>query len=387
MRPVNLVRVVRETGSFRVALWAGWLVLAMPVARVLLTHPAPFFLRALPAPRWHFVTVHAGMLCLSSLPFAALFAVGEGVPSAIARALGSSACAALYVGGLRTLPERGAAAGILLLIAGGAPTVALAVAAPIALAIGVGGAWDRAPVVRATTAARPGETIRSAIAGPPALALAIAHAQALLRVERAALQRSLLAVFVGGAALALAAKNNAVHDIARLCELAVLVGALPLGIACGGLAGPVIEAERRIRWLLDVTSTQPKTRARAATFVTAIVGLLAGFAFGSAAALLSDRAAASARVAVVLVGMGAGTAMGMLAAAWARRANRPLGVDGSSLVAAMVGTVLGTMLLAHLMGAWALLPLAALAMQLGRSSVQSIHRAEGASHRAQGVSR
>jgi ABC-type multidrug transport system ATPase subunit len=40
MHPVDLVRVVRETASFRVALWAGWLVLVMPVARVLLTHPA-----------------------------------------------------------------------------------------------------------------------------------------------------------------------------------------------------------------------------------------------------------------------------------------------------------------------------------------------------------
>ena len=214
--------------------------------------------------------------------------------------------------------------------------------------------------------------VRSAIGGPRSIALAIAYLSLLRRGEGPALQRSALCAFGGAAVLALAARNNATAEGGALGELAATVGTVPLAIATGGLAAPVLASERRLVWLLDATATGSRTRALATTLATTAAGLAAGLVFalsglGLLAALDGEPSlGAAARVTGTAAGWGA--ALGALAAAWARRVELANGQGGTALAASMIATALGALLLTLVLGAWALLPLGLAALVLSMSA-------------------
>ena len=82
LRAAELVASMRTSVWVRVAIWAGWLLVSAPIARVLLAHPAALFLRSLPVPRWQLALVHGVHLVVLELPLSLLYLRGEGVAAA-----------------------------------------------------------------------------------------------------------------------------------------------------------------------------------------------------------------------------------------------------------------------------------------------------------------
>lgn len=372
MDAADVVAVAGSSLPVRLALWGGWLLVATPITKALLTHPSTHHLRALPVPRWQFLAVQSAHVTLAQAPWMVLWGRGGGAGAAVAAGAGAAAAQALIVARPTSLAGGGAAAALAGAVLAGAEPLVLGITGIAAGAIGVTIAWTRAPERAGSFGGRPGAgRIRSAISGPPALGITLVHLLMLWRSERTALHRGAVAALLGGVVLTLAAANNEVSDTAVLDALTVGIGALTSCIAAGTVAGPILAGERRIGWILDTTATGATARALSAAAATAIPGLGAGLVHGGTAAVLMGRGAGEAARMLALTGA-LGAAIGVIAASWARRVDREAGVDGTAMVTSMIGTLIGAAILAAVLGAWAVAPLAVLALLLLRTSARRL---------------
>src|SRR5436190_14641425 len=146
MRAADVVALARGSSPVRLALWLGWLVLALPAARALVREPAAFWIRVWPVPRATVMAVVLGLLALVEAPWIVLWTKGGGVAAgawAAAIALGGHG---LLLARPRARAERGGALGVAVSL-GLLPWSALlaAIVAAPAVWLSVRRAWIAAP--------------------------------------------------------------------------------------------------------------------------------------------------------------------------------------------------------------------------------------------------
>jgi hypothetical protein len=340
----DAVSALAGLAPLRLGLFAAWTIAATPAARLLLETPSTFWLRALPAPRWHFLAVHGAHLLLLQAPWFWLHARGAGaLPGAAAALSGAGAHAALIaLLGQVTVGPLLALAALATAVAIGVPALALATLGAGALTIGVPAAFRQAP-------ARAAGRRRPQVRGPAPVALALAHFHGAARAAPSALVRAAALALAGGALALLVARNNGLHG-ASLRALSLGVGAATLTVALGGLVEAVHLADRQAEWLLRATGTPPAVRVAATAAACALFGAGCGVLHG---AMASDPW-------LVLEAGAWGAALGALASAAERVARagggqRMVGAAGVALAGAVTAGVLGEMAIAALAGAAAIL--------------------------------
>ncbi len=349
MRAADLVALAERSIAVRVSLWAAWLLVTIPPARVLLETPETFFLRALPVPPWHFWLVHGAQLALLQLPWALLWLRGGGLVLGLSAIALAVAADALWIARPRTPRDLLA---LTLVIA------ALALPLPHALRLSLG--LVAAPLAVASAWARaPGKGVRlgaGLVRGGPARALTLAYAAVLGRRDLLLLTRGLALAVVGAAIVALVVRNNPGSGLS-VQRAALLVAPLPLALATGGVAVRALDTERSLEWLLLATGTSATLRALVALSIPALWGAVIGALQASIGAAF---AGSSGLAATALGGLVLGAAMGGAAGASARFAELPSGVDGTRVVIALLSAAA----LAVGLASWldeAALPLIALA--------------------------
>lgn len=316
LRAVDVTSAAIASPVIALGLLGAWLLVTMPAARAAIELPSTFLLRALPVPRWQFLLVSGAHLIAIELPWIALWARGEGL--AAAAAAGATAAGAHGLLLARSARSAEIAAAALLLAWSARPGVAppLAAAASAAAAsIGVAAAWRRAPE-RATRR----RSLRLPASAPAALAAT--HLLAIRRTDAAALGRGLLLAALGGLAAPLAARGHDLDAPASVSALSLGIAAGTLSIACSGIAGAALRAERAQAWLLDATGAGGALRVIAASGATAAGGAALGLIHGAMASAGLGAGLSSAGLAARLAGLGAalGAALGVLAAWQARLA-------------------------------------------------------------------
>jgi hypothetical protein len=357
MRARDLVAVLDASLAARACLWAAWLLVTAPAARALVEAPSTFFFRTLPAPLWHFWLVHGAHLLALQAPWILLYGRGAGLLAGVVAGLSAAAASALSVARPRTPLELSAAAALLAAIALPAPLPLMLGIALGAGSIGVAAAFVRAP----ERGARRGASV---VFGSAPVALALAHAAVLARRDAMSLVRGGSVALVGSTVFALAVRNNGITERAEHEAVAIACGAIPLSLATGGVAVKILETERLLTWLLLTTATSARCRALTAASVTVAWSAAVGALYGSVGAFAAGVGGlAGARLG--LLGVALGAALGATAAWLARRAEQPLGVDGTSVVVGMTAAAVVTMLLATSLGGRALVPCAAAAALLG----------------------
>jgi hypothetical protein len=292
MQPADLTGLMRSSPAVLAALAGSWLILIGPVGTVLVDDRSTAYLRSLPAGRrWRWGTVAAFAL-VAQLPWAGLWAAGQGLVAA-AIAASSSAIAMLGVAALRwPLPRR-------------APR------------------W-RGPM--------------RAIVG--------VHGRALWRQRRSSLGRGVLLATSGGAFAGLMVVRNALPTgDAIVVMMAVL--AVMLVAAVGALAAPVAESDRDLGWLLASTGVAPARRVLAMTAVLASIGGVLGGLAGVIAAAIAGAPLLIAAAAAFGVVVGIAV---VRAGAWSVADE----ADGSKVVFAAAGIAAGSLLTIGALGGAAL---------------------------------
>lgn len=339
--------VSAERGSFaaRAALWTGWVVLSVPPARALLGAPSAAWLRSLPVGRAPFLALLTAALLALQTPWIALFARDRGIVAG----LGAGLLAAALAAGLASLRAmRWHAAALLLPLA--AVAVPLPLGPSLALALPACCLAAHAGFFRGIALPRGGLRL---VRGPAPLALAGVLVARLVRGERAAVARSLLAALAGGALGAVGARNNE-----RLGDgfpwLVLPIATLPLVIGAGVLAGPIVRAEAALGWLLATTAVRPLTRVAARFLAASLAGAIAGL-FAAASALLTVPVAPSVALQASCALVLWGACIGALASFVARRSAAAGKREGGLVVTGLSGLGIASLLAAGVLDAAALL--------------------------------
>ncbi|WP_437737917.1 hypothetical protein [Sorangium sp. So ce1335] len=387
MHPSQLTGLAGASLPFRMALWAVWLLVAMPAARALLRAPATFFLRALPVPRAQLLAAHALLLAVAELPWVALWAIGVGaIDGWAAGALAGCAAGASAVaahGMLLARPRGARELAALALLAGaivlGAPSLPLLACAAPALAVGL-----RAAVVRAPEIPAGGEPSLipsgAPVLGGALASLALAYLAAVVRGHRAVLVRGLalaaLGAFVGSAwarsSGPLADEPLAAASLVALAPFSLFVGA--------GLAGPVLREERRIAWLLDACGAAAPLRAGAAAAAVAAPAVALALAHGAVVGATS-RAAPVAALRLLGGAALAGLLLSGVALGCVRWSERQDGRDSSRVLLSVFVAVAAATATAWTLGELALAAWAPAAALLAGGRWLSGRRARGAAAR------
>lgn len=337
----DVVAMERSSIGARAALWTGWIVLSIPPARALLGAPSAAWLRSLPVGRAPFVAVLTAALVVLQAPWIVLFARGAGLLEGI----GAGASAAAIAAGIASLRAMRWEAVLLL-----GPLAA--VAAPLPLGPSV--VLSLPPCCLAAHAGffrghpLPQGRIRF-VRGPAPVALAGALVARLVRGDRAALARSLLAAAGGGLLGAIGARNNGRLD-GGFAWIVLPIATLPLVIGAGVVAGPIARAEAALTWLLDTTAVRPATRVAGRFLASGAAGALAGLTAG-AAALLAVRVPAGVALWAVAALAAWGASLGALAGFVVRRAARAGHRDGGVLLVGLCLLGIGALLTAGLLDA------------------------------------
>jgi hypothetical protein len=301
MHPASVTEAALGSPRFAAGLALTWLVLIAPVGRAMLDPAPTAWLRALPvAPRWRGAATAAVALAVQ-LPWAALWAAGAG-PAA--GALAAAAAAAVMLG-----------------LAGLAGRVAWPVRTP---------SW------------------RGRLA-----ALLGVHRRLLVRGRGAALVRAAGLAWLGGAVAGLVARASQLAA-GEAVWWGLAIGAVVVPVATGALAAPVVEADRRLGWVLATSGCSWPARIGAAGLVLAGLGAGLGLVMAAGAWGVGGLAAApAARLAgwLALLGAGAG-GLALRAGAWA-----VAGDDGTRVVVGMLAVALAALGAIGLLG-----PVAALAL-------------------------
>ena len=327
MSPADLVEATHATALGRIALIAVWLLVTVPIARALIETPTTYFLRALPVPRWQFWLAHAGFLVPLQSPWIALWHGARGVSAAVCATVPVMALQLAFVARPRGW-RLALAIALTVALAMNAPATVLLLVGAVTLPVMLIEAWVRAPE-RGAARHRSFVTRRSAL-----LALATTYLACVRRTELPAFSRAALVTITGGLAFALAARNNRVTDASALEALSLAIATLPLAITCGSFAAPLLEIERKLRWLLDATATRGYVRKISGAGVCALLGAMFGAVHGSIAAI-GTSGSASMRLRLAALATGWGATIGLYAHYSARKAERSDGVDGSSVVVRM----------------------------------------------------
>jgi len=355
MNAATVTDLATRSLPFRLSLFLAWTLVTLPVARILLTTPSTFLLRALPVPRWQHLLVHLAHLSVAELPFVLLWARGGAVAGAAAW---SSALAAH--GLLLCRPRRPVELAALSLLGVGLgqarPGLLLSASLP-GLVIGTRAAWLRAPQREA-----PRDV--ALVAGAAPFALGLSYLAGLLRGHGALLLRCLLYTTLGCVITWLALRNNGVTGAAPTAVLSLTLATPPLLACAGTLAGPVLRSERQLRWLLLCCGTPPAQRVIATCVVVATVCGLCGAAHGATVGYL-----VAAELPLGLRLSGGSAAAGLLLGTaltsglrWALRGDKR---DTDRAFLSIIVAVVAASLSAALMGELALLLWAVVAGLLG----------------------
>ncbi|HWN67401.1 MAG TPA: hypothetical protein VNM90_07155 [Haliangium sp.] len=381
MHPADLADAADASAGVRLVLWSGWTLAALPVAHALFDGESSAYLRWLPAPRWWTLALLVVMLVVVQAVFALFWWAARGpVDACAAVALAAAVQAAILVaprGRLEALARALALAGGVALVLAGLRSEVLLGAGLAGLAVAVPAAWARCVEHGARRA--------SALRGSrPALVLAQLYLRGLWRTRPGLVTRTLLTTALGAGLVVLSSAANEL-DLADRAGFSAMVAAVSLSLAAGGLAVPVLEAERGLRWILDSTGTRAQVRVAARSLAAAV----AGGAFGATHGALASWGAGwpgLVRLGGVAALLGAG--LGVLAvrsAVWAeavardravrrRRAETPdLGegveIDGARVIASVAGAMIVALVALHVLGEPAALvvPCAGLIVAGGKS--------------------
>lgn len=282
VRPADLVARWTQSPADRALAYGAWTIVSLPAIRALLATPSSFFLRTLPVPRWQLLGCLGAGLLLAELPWAYLWLRGGGLALGLAHVSAALAIATLLLTRLARRTEALAAALVLLALGGNTPWPALLLVTLPAATLGTRSVWLRAPEPSTSRE-------RTWIAASPAAALATCHGLSLWRRARAQLLRSLAFTVLALLVSYFAIRNNdpGSHTALLTWGLATLSPALLLTAA--SLAGPLLQSEAQVCWLLAVCGTPPATArlARAAPLAAAggVLASLHALALGAALAL------------------------------------------------------------------------------------------------------
>ena len=240
LRASFVIAAVHRSLLARGALWAAWLALSLPALRAVLVAPGSHTLRALRLPRAP-LTLALFLLCaLTQLPWALLFARGEGALGAwaavtLAIALGASLVAARVRPRLRWLTALGVALVLL--------------DPPSWLGAALGSVWAPFAVQAAFRCLpeQPRARFRLMRPMPAIFALYLTHLLRLARSARSRLFVALASGTAGGVGLCFSLGNDPTE---RPVQRALSALALPLTVAAAACVAPVLESEARLRGLL-----------------------------------------------------------------------------------------------------------------------------------------
>ena len=236
MHPRDITRIALHTPAAGLVLGGTWLLVFVPIARVLVHADEARFLRSLPAPSIAPRLLQGAALVGLQLPWLALWTLGEGL-----RGLG---------------------------IFAGSTVVIVAIA------------WWR-PVRRASGAPAWPSTTR-ALVGVYAAALTRRAGDALVRGAG-------LAIFAGLAA-GMFVRNNVLADehAARIAASVIAIVAVPAQV---GVLGVLLDAHRRSAWLAASLGISPATRALALVLALGAIHVAAAIlASAGATIVLATRA-------------------------------------------------------------------------------------------------
>jgi|GEM_PF-2140688 len=363
MSAAGLVADMHASAPLRLGLWLAWLILVVAAVRPLFHSRDALYLRAAPVRPIVHESLLGALALAMQLPWTWLWWRGDGALAAVATTLTAAAVCCVAAIAPRGWVERVVVAatviGLLAAVAVGLPHWQQAAVAGVVLVAGVRAAWRRAPEhsgvidVSALLANRAG--------------LALAHAAAVMRRRSSSLARGLVIVAIGGALTGLIARNNDIAGAAAVAVLAMSLASIVLTPAVAMIAGPVMESERSLRWLLDANGVGWGRRMVASATVCGAGGVVYSLVFAglvSWIAPLDPLPAARVFAEVVVLGLSAGLIL-LRCARWAERAD---GIDGTRLVSAAIGVATAAAIAVAVLDEWALLALAAVALKLSAGS-------------------
>jgi len=364
MSSSSVIQGMDVSPRFRIGMWLAWFVLVAGPIRLLFHTRQALYLRSMP------VAAHVHWLLLGSLalliqlPWTWLWLRGDGAVGALTATLTATAVCTLSALTARNWLERflvlAALAGVVAIIMVDGPWWQLPVASAILFVLAVPAAWQRAP--------ERGRVVDLSRLAAGRLGLFSVYVAAVVRQRSSSLARGAVLTAVGGALTGLIARNNQIVSGSSVTVLALVFTAIMVTMAAAMVVGPVMDAERSMRWLLNATGTSPGRRMLASAVVCA--GAAAAYA-GVFAGLLIWIAPVSMATAVRVTGavVFLGACIGMIELRCARWAERPDGIDGARLVSATVGVVLVMCVLLGFLGEWALIAIAGGALKLTFGSV------------------
>ena len=317
--------------TLRAVALVGFGLLTAPVVAPALLGPGTLELRSLPVGRRAVVALVAGSAALTELPVAVLLAVGGSPGAGLSLGL-AAAVVALGLAGRVMTPRLIAAVGVsAALVIAGAPS---AIAAPVCaamLAIAGREAWVRAPEHGPRSRRR-----SLLVSGPAFVALSGAHWLRLARQEMPVVVRGLLLASGGGLAAALVARNVGAVTRSQVTVLSLTWGALPFAVAASGACGPVLDSERRLRWMIDASGATSAARHGGAALAMVGAGVMAGVAFIGAFMLVARLPLASA-VRAAAASSAWGAALALVGLVWARASLRDESKDRARFVVGSAG--------------------------------------------------
>lgn len=355
LSPRDVTRLAARSPAAAIALWITWLLLAAAPSRALIAERSILLLRSLPRTRAPLITATAAGLLVIELPWGVGWAAGDGVLAGVAAALVGAAISAFAVAGARGVVERVALVALAVIAIAVIPhALRLALAIPL-FAIAVRAAWRRGP-----DGASPMDLRAALLTRPrsPVIAIAIACALRLVRVDRSGLVRGLVAAIGGGVVAAIASRNRGAVTPGDVTLVALVASVPSLMVAASGVAGPVRIAERE---LAPVVASSPIDR-RVAWLAARVVPALW---IGACGAIIGLGCAISTRAPAAIASAAACSALGVLlgaaasiAAARADQGARAGEIDGGLFVALLVAITILALASLGALGALGLAPIA-----------------------------
>ncbi len=338
MHPRDITLAAARSPGFAVVLWAIWLLAAAPAVQAVIHTRALEYLRWLPVRRGLIWVVLAGMSLLFQLPWALLWWSGSGAVDALAHAVTAAALLATVFVNTRNYSELMLRIGVVVGVLAAAitplsePGTAVLGCAILAMAVPL--AWARAP--ERTT----GHSV-GMLSSHPAVALAQCYVVGLLRTRAGGFTRGIIICCLGAGLMVLMGRANKLVP-AEIAVYSAIIVTVTLGLAAGGLATPMAETERALRWLLDSTGTPREVRVLGRSVAAVGLGSVLGAVHGVLVSWgLGLGATASARVLGGAIAIAVGMALiARRGACWAERDD---GIDGSRVVTVMVGATVVTL--------------------------------------------
>jgi hypothetical protein len=322
-----------HSATFRALLLVAAAVVATPVLAPGLVAPGTTFCRSLPVARVQWILLTAVSALAVQAPALVLFCAAGAWADAAALGCTAAAGALTLAAGLRDAQGIAAAATASAAVVVGIPgrvSVPLAVAM---LGLTARVAWIRAP----ERAARRGSAAKL-LRGAPWYALSVVHGLRLLRQDAVTLG-CWVSVATGTGLLAALVVHNRGGIAATPTALIVLLAATPpLVLINATTCQRVLDNERRLRWMLDVTGTSGWQRHAAAALAVSFMAALSATIVAASAAL-SERWSAQVTAHCLLSCTVWGLSLGLLLIALGRHAlrGRPKDVARHTMGAAVLG--------------------------------------------------